>query len=185
MENVSDSKTPAGSGLTRPESGWYLVWGLLLIAAGVLAVLMPLVAALATGLVFGWLLVLAGGCEIVYAIQTRAQPHFGWKLASGVLTLVLGIAIVILPLAGVESLALLVGAFLFVGGIVRTSLAFRFRPRRGWGWVLFDGLLSIALAILIAAGWPASSIEFIGLLTGFVLISTGLWRIVLHRLAAT
>jgi uncharacterized membrane protein HdeD (DUF308 family) len=62
-------------------------------------------------------------------------------------------------------------------------LALRFRPRRGWGWVLFDGLLSIVLAALIATGWPESSIAFIGLLTGFVLISAGVWRIVLHRLA--
>jgi len=184
MANTTGVKTSTGPAYVQPTSGWHIVWGVLLIAAGVLAVLMPVVAALATGLVFGWLLVLGGGCEIVYAVQTRAQEHFGWKLASGVLTLVLGIAIVILPLAGAESLALLVGAFLFVGGVVRTRLAFRFRPRRGWGWVLFDGLLSIVLAALIAAGWPQSSIAFIGLLTGFVLISTGVWRIVLHRLAA-
>jgi len=145
---------------------------------------MPVVAALATAVVFGGLLALGGACEIVYAVQTRAQQHFAWKLASGVLTLILGIAIVIVPLAGAASLALLVGVFVFMGGAVRTWLALRFRPRRGWGWVLFDGLLSIVLATLIAAGWPESSIAFIGLLTGFVLISAGVWRIVLHRVAA-
>jgi uncharacterized membrane protein HdeD (DUF308 family) len=61
-------------------------------------------------------------------------------------------------------------------------LAFRLKPHRGWGWVLFDGLLSVTLAILIAIGWPQSSLEIIGLLTGFTLISTGVWRIVLGRL---
>jgi uncharacterized membrane protein HdeD (DUF308 family) len=183
MVDSSDVKTAGAPNATQPASGWYIVWGLLLIASGVLAVLMPVVAALATGLIFGWLLVLGGVCEIVYAVQTRTHDHFGWKLLSGVLTLVLGVAVVILPLAGAASLALLVGAFLFVGGVVRTTLAFRLRPRRGWGWVLFDGLLSVVLASLIAAGWPESSIAFIGLLTGFVLISAGLWRIVLHRLA--
>jgi uncharacterized membrane protein HdeD (DUF308 family) len=61
-------------------------------------------------------------------------------------------------------------------------LAFRLKPQRGWGWVLFDGLLSIALAILIVIGWPQSSLAIIGLLTGFSLISTGVWRIVLGRL---
>jgi Short repeat of unknown function (DUF308) len=81
--------------------------------------------------------------------------------------LMLGIAILVLPLAGVASLALLVAAFLFAGGITRTALAFRFKPRRGWGWVLFDGLLSIGLAILIAIGWPQTSLAFVGLLTGF------------------
>ena len=120
---------------------------------------------------------------MAYAIQTRDKEGFGWKLASGVLTLVLGIAILVLPLAGVASLALLVGAFLLAGGITRTVLAFRFKPQRGWGWILFDGILSIGLAIIIAIGWPQSSLAFIGLLTGFTLISTGIWRIMLRRSA--
>jgi uncharacterized membrane protein HdeD (DUF308 family) len=121
------------------------------------------------------------GCEIAYAIQTRDKDGFGWKLASGILTLVLGIAILVLPLAGAASLALLVGAFLFASGITRTVLAFRLKPQRGWGWILFDGLLSIGLALLIAIGWPQSSLAFIGLLTGFTLILTGIWRIMLRR----
>ena len=130
---------------------------------------------------FGWLLVMSGVFEIVYAIHTRGHDGFGWKLASGILTLLLGLAVVIVPLAGVASLALLVGAFLFAGGIARTVLSFRLRPRSGWGWVLFDGLLSIGLALLIVIGWPASSLAFIGLLTGFTLISTGVWRIMLRH----
>jgi uncharacterized membrane protein HdeD (DUF308 family) len=174
--------TPAPSTSTT-GSAWNVAWGILLIITGILAVLMPGIAALSTALVFGWLLVLGGGFEIGYAIQTREQQGFGWKLASGILTLVLGIAILVLPLAGVASLALLVGAFLFASGVARTALAFRLRPEKGWGWVLFDGLLSIVLAILIAIGWPATSVAFIGLLTGFTLISTGVWRIILRNFA--
>jgi uncharacterized membrane protein HdeD (DUF308 family) len=161
-------------------SGWSVVWGILLVIAGILAVLMPGIAALATALVFGWLLVLSGIFEIVYAFQTRAQGAFGWKLASGILTLILGLAIVVVPLAGAAAMALMVGAFLFAAGISRTALSFHIKPIKGWGWVLFNGLLSIALGILIAIGWPANSIAFIGLLTGFTLISSGIWRIMLR-----
>jgi len=161
-------------------SGWHVAWGVLLVVSGVLAVVMPGVAAFATALLFAWLLVIGGVSELAYAIHTRSQQGFGWKLASGVLTLGLGIVIVFAPLAGVASLALLVGAFFFAGGITRTVLAFKLRPARGWGWVLADGLFSIVIAGLIAIGWPASSIAFIGLLTGFWLIWTGLWRILLR-----
>jgi len=73
----------------------------------------------------------------------------------------------------------MIGAFIFVGGIFRLLLAFRLRPQKGWGWVLFDALLSIVIGGLIAWGWPASSIAFIGLLTGFWLLFTGIWRIIL------
>jgi uncharacterized membrane protein HdeD (DUF308 family) len=166
-------------------TGWQLAWGVLLILSGILAVSMPGVAALATAIVFAWLLIFGGAFEIVYAIQTRGKQGFGWKLASGILTLMLGIALLVIPVAGVASLALMVGAFLFAGGITRTVLAFRLKPQSGWGWILFDGLLSIGVALLIAVGWPQSSLAFIGLLTGFSLIATGVWRIVLrHHLAA-
>lgn len=183
MTNANEINAQRSHTVVASGSGWQVAWGVLLIICGILAVAMPGVAALATALVFAWLLILGGGCEMAYAIQTRDKEGFGWKLASGVLTLVLGIAILVLPLAGVASLALLVGAFLLAGGITRTVLAFRFKPQRGWGWILFDGILSIGLAIIIAIGWPQSSLAFIGLLTGFTLISTGIWRIMLRRSA--
>ena len=88
-------------------------------------------------------------------------------------------AILFFPIAGIATLALWIGAFIFAGGIVRLLLALRVRRAKGWGWVLFDGLLSIVIGILIAWGWPASSIAFIGLLTGFWLLFSGIWRIML------
>jgi uncharacterized membrane protein HdeD (DUF308 family) len=174
--------TTAGGAAGRDSGrGWQLLWGVLLIVAGVLALLMPAVAALATALLFGWLLLFSGIFELVHAFQTRQRDGFGWRLASGILTLALGSAIVFLPVVGVASLALLVGAFLFAGGIARTALALRIKPLGGWGWVLFDGIVSILVAILIAIGWPASSIGLIGFLTGFTLVFGGLWRLFVWR----
>lgn len=159
--------------------GWRAAWGIVLIACGILAVLMPEVAALATAVVFGWLLLAGGVSEIAYAAHTRTHAGFGWKLASGVLTLVLGLAVLVVPYAGIATLAIVVGAFLFVAGVSRVMLARHVHPQRGWGWILFDGLVSIAIAIAIAAGWPQSSIAFIGMLTGFTLIITGFWKLFL------
>jgi uncharacterized membrane protein HdeD (DUF308 family) len=172
--------TGSGRQFLRPAAtGWQVAWGVVLIISGLLAVAMPFVAALATGLLFAWLLIIGGAGELAYAIQTRGEHGFGWKLLGAVLTLALGILIAIAPLAGAASLAIMVGGFLFVGGIARTVLAFRMRPARGWAWVLVDGLLSIAVAILIAAGWPEYSIAFIGVFTGLWLLWAGIWRVML------
>jgi uncharacterized membrane protein HdeD (DUF308 family) len=173
----------AGSGTPMPAdavSGWNVAWGVLLVIGGVVAVMMPEVAALATTLVFGWVIILCGAFELGYAIQTRRRVGSGWRLTSGILTLLLGLAIVVFPLTGAVSLGLLVGAFLLVGGVTRIALAFQLKPVSGWGWVLFDGVLSIALAILIMIGWPGSSLVVIGVLTGLWLISAGIWRIFLR-----
>lgn len=160
---------------------WIIVWGVLLIVAGMAAIVQPAPAALAFALLFAWLLVFAGVVELVYAWQQREQDGFSWKLASGLATLVLGIVLLTFPIAGIASISLLIGAFLLVSGVSRLLLALKLRPRAGWGWVLFDAVLSIIVAGLIASGWPQSSYQFIGILVGFMLISGGVWRIVLGR----
>jgi len=164
---------------SRPHRGWSIAWGILLIIMGILALLMPEIAAMATVLTLAWLLLVAGIVEIVHSLQTRHRAGFGWKLAAGIITLVLGLLMLFFPIAGVATLALWIGAFIFAGGIVRVILAFRVKPAKGWGWVLFDGILAIIIGGLIAWGWPASSIAFIGLLTGFWLLFSGIWRITL------
>lgn len=172
--------TPSSaSGPAAPRRGWTIVWGILLIVAGILALLMPEIAAIATVLTFAWLLIFAGVVEVVHAFQTRQHPGFGWKLAAGIIALILGLVILFFPIGGIATLALWIGAFIFVGGVVRLILAFRVRPAKGWGWVLFDGLLGIVIGALIAWGWPASSIRFIGLLTGFWLLFWGISHIML------
>ena len=169
----------------RPAShGWQVAWGVVLIIAGVLAVAMPFIAALATAFVFAWLLIIGGIGELAYAGHTRHDPGFAWKLLAGVLTLVLGILVLVAPLAGAASLGLMVGIFLFIGGIARTVVSLRMRPARGWGWVLADGIISIVIGVLVAAGWPEYSIAFIGVLTGLWLLWAGIWRVTLSSARA-
>lgn len=171
--------SPPLAGVPTHSRSWAIVWGIVLIVIGVLALAMPEVAALATALMLGWLLIFAGIIEIVHAIQTRRRAGFGWKLAGGIVTLLLGFCILAFPVAGIASLALLIGGLLFVGGVIRVLLAYRLKPVKGWGWVLVDGVLSIVVAVLIVVGWPAGSIAFIGLLTGFWLLFAGIWHIML------
>jgi uncharacterized membrane protein HdeD (DUF308 family) len=162
-------------------SRWVLILGIVMIVAGVLAVFAPAPAALAASLFFAAMFVVGGAAEIAHAVATRTHDGFGWKLLSGIAMGVLGVLFAVFPVAGIASLALLVGALLLANGVCSVMLALRLRPKKGWGWVLFDSALSIVIAALIAIGWPATSIPIIGLLTGFALISGGVWRIVLAR----
>ena len=165
----------------RKAGGWVIVWGIVLIATGIFAIVAPGAAALATVLVLAWLFVVAGVAQLVYAYQQRGHDGFGWKLVSALATLALGIAMLVFPAVSIASVALLIGGFIFASGISTVLLALRLKPKAGWGWVLFDGLLSIVIAILIATGWPQSSVEFVGILVGFCLVAGGIWRIMQGR----
>lgn len=165
--------------------GWSIAWGVLLIVVGILALLMPEIAAMATVLTFAWLMIFAGAVELIHSFQTRHGAGFGWELVAGVITLALGLLVLFFPIAGIATLALWIGILIFAGGIVRLIFAFRVRPAKGWVWVLVDGILSIVIGGLIAWGWPGSSIAFIGLLTGFWLLFSGFWRIMLDGRASS
>lgn len=157
--------------------GWSLALGILLLIAGIVALLFPVLAAVTASLYIGWFALIAGVIAVWVAISTRSEPNFGWRLATGVLYLVLGLLLVANPVAGAASLALLVGALMAVSGVVEIMLAVRRRPRSGWGWLLANGILSIVLAILIVIGWPLGSLVLIGYLVGFQIITCGIARL--------
>jgi uncharacterized membrane protein HdeD (DUF308 family) len=163
--------------------GWSLALGVLLVIAGIMALLYPVVASITAALYIGWFALLAGVITIVVAVRTRAEPDFGWRVAMGVVYLGLGFLLVNNPLAAAASLALLVGALMVASGMVEIMLAMRRKPRAGWGWLLANGILSIVLAIMIAVGWPMGSLILIGYLVGFQIITCGIARIALSMAA--
>ena len=157
--------------------GWSLALGILLVVAGVLALVFPVIAAVTAALYIGWFALIAGVIAIVVAIRTRSEPQFGWRIAVGVLYLVLGFFLVANPIAGAASLAIVVGALMAASGVVEIMLSVRHKPRTGWGWLLANGIVSIVLAIMIAIGWPLGSLVLIGYLVGFQIIACGIARI--------
>jgi uncharacterized membrane protein HdeD (DUF308 family) len=62
-------------------------------------------------------------------------------------------------------------------------LAFQLRPASNWTWVLFSGIATIILGILIWSQWPFNAPWVLGLLTGISFFSTGIWK-VMFSLAA-
>jgi uncharacterized membrane protein HdeD (DUF308 family) len=146
--------TTAAQSPVSLSPGWSLALGILLVIAGILALVYPVLAAVTAALYVGWFALIAGVIDIVVVIRTRNEPQFAWRLAVGILYIALGLLLVANPIAGAASLALLVGALMAASGVVEIMLAFRHKPNAGWGWLLANGILSIVLAIMIAIGWP-------------------------------
>ena len=53
------------------------------------------------------------------------------------------------------------------------------RPLAGSGWVLFDGIVTLVLAVIIWTGWPARSAWVIGTLVGISMFFSGVTRLML------
>jgi uncharacterized membrane protein HdeD (DUF308 family) len=53
------------------------------------------------------------------------------------------------------------------------------RPAAGWGWILFDAIVTILLGALIWAHWPINSEWVVGTLVGISFIVSGVSRLML------
>ncbi|HWB13002.1 MAG TPA: DUF308 domain-containing protein [Pirellulales bacterium] len=167
----------------RRSASWVIAFGVGLILIGTLAILAPLATGIAIETMVGALFIVGGIAELVYAIRAAAFGAGPLAAVSGVLSLVCGILMVLHPILGLQFLTLLLAGYFLVDGIARIVIASRLRDMPGSGWMLFDGIVTVALAVLIFAQWPLSGSWAIGLLVGINLLLTG-WAILAAGLAA-
>ncbi len=145
-----------------------------LLVLGLLAIVLPQVATLATVLFIGWLLLIAGIGGIYVAVQGRGV--FNWRSMGllFLLTTIAGLIMVVRPDAGMRVLTAILAALFLLEGIVYTAVGVQFRQVfPAWKWMVASGVISLLLALSILFGWPASSTIVIGLLVGINFLSSG------------
>ena len=164
------------SGMKR-VSGFSIVLGILMILAGIIAMFAPWEAGLVITLVVGWSAIFNGFAQIVFAFRTHGGLHVALEVILGIIYIVAGIYLLRHPGAGLLALTLILASFLLVYGIFALALAFRMRPLHGWGWVLFDGIITILLGVLIWAHWPFNAEWVVGTLFGISIFISGITRL--------
>src|ERR671916_3338776 len=112
------------------EARWWLllVEGVLGVLAGLVAFLWPGITALALlYLVAAWAIV-TGILQIVGAIRLRREIEGEWALIlGGILSVLFGVLLVVLPGPGILALVWLIGAYAVAFGVILIVLAFRVR----------------------------------------------------------
>jgi uncharacterized membrane protein HdeD (DUF308 family) len=174
---MAESSQSAVAGTGRTSRGWAIAAGVLLIIVGLEALAAPYIAALFATLLVAWGLVFGGVAELISAYG--ASENRMWKVLMGLLYLVVGLYILVNPGPGLVALALVLAWLFLVQGAMSVFGAFQLRPLPGWGWWLFDGVVTLLLAFLIFSGWPGGSVRIIALLVGISLIISGANRLAL------
>jgi uncharacterized membrane protein HdeD (DUF308 family) len=163
----------------KRASGWSIVLGILMILAGIIAMFAPWEAGLVITLVVGWSAIFNGFAQIVFAFRTHGGWHVALEIILGIIYIIAGIFLLMHPVGGLLALTLFLASFLLVYGVFALVLAFQMRPLHGWGWVLFDGIITILLGILIWAHWPFNSDWVVGTLFGISIFVSGITRLMM------
>jgi uncharacterized membrane protein HdeD (DUF308 family) len=161
----------------RHGSTLSILWGVLLIVLGALAMGAPFLAAVAVSVVIAWLIIFAGVVHVIVAFHSHGAGSMIWKLLVGIAYLCFGGYLLVHPVLGVASLTLVLAALFVIEGILDLVLFFRMRPMHGSTWVLIDGIVTLLLGVMIYMQWPSSSGWAIGILVGVSLVISGITRL--------
>ncbi len=166
---MTELASAAKAGSTRMT-----VLGVIAIVLGILCMLAPGLTGISVAILVG-MLVLAGGIvRMIWAFQAGGFLKGLLKFVIGVLTLLCGIALVSNPLLASGFLTILLTIYLIDDGIFDLSAGARLKSQAGSGWLIFGGIVSILLGLMIWRQFPLSGPWAIGILLGIKLFFVGL-----------
>ena len=186
MSQETATSPGAGSevfGDLRKNWGWLLALGIVFIILGTIGLGMTFALTVASLLVFGVLLLVGGGVQILQAIKDKGWRSVVWHLLMALLYLLAGIAVLGDPVLASLVLTLMLAGAIAAIGIIRVVVAIQHRDMKGWVWSLLSGIVSIVLGVLIYAQYPVSALWLIGLFVAIDLIVHG-WSYIFLALAA-
>jgi uncharacterized membrane protein HdeD (DUF308 family) len=170
---MNDSTSATGTG----RGG--MIWGILMLICGALAIGIPFASGIGVAIVIGWLLLISAVWHLLFGIRAGGVGGVLWQILLAIAYGAAGLMITLYPLAGLAWLTLVLATFLLIEAVLEFVLFFSIRGRTNAGWVLVDAIITLLLGVLIWGQWPSSSGWAIGTLIGVSLIFSGIARLML------
>ncbi len=169
-----------GSVLTTGAS-FPMWWAILLIIVGFFALALPFEAGVAIAVAVALLVIVAGVVHLIGTFAARTTGGFFWRLLVGCAYLIAGVYLLLHPKLSLVSLTLALAILFFVEGIFHIVTYFQLRSVAGSGWLLFDGIVTLILAVMIWRSWPASAVWALGTIVGINFLMSGFTRLMYSR----
>ena len=160
---------------------WFLVSGILFIATGIAIYASPAASYVSLSIVFSILMLSNGFSQIVFAsANSKVLKGWGWILVSGLIDLALGTYLLLYPAVTMVTLPYFVGFWLVFRSfyLMGTSFDLQALGVRGWGWLLFGGIIVMVLGGIILY-YPAAGVVSIIAFSGSAFIVGGFMNIYL------
>jgi len=175
---MSDNKVAEMLGAGKTSSTILMVEGIVLIVLGIFAILVPGLFTFAVETLIAIVLIVGGLIRGYSIIKEHSTRSVVWSLLGAIVAIVAGVLLFLYPVLGVLSLTAILIALFIIEGITKIVASFHLNKQRGWGWVLFTGILDVALGFILWIGLPETALWAIGLLVGISLVFSG-WTAVM------
>ncbi|WMJ70887.1 DUF308 domain-containing protein [Stenotrophomonas sp. 24(2023)] len=173
-------KSPVSPLLSAVGRSWWilLLYGLVAVGFGIVAIGWPLSAATALAWILGVMAIVEGVISLLALITGGSGASRSWLLVYVIASLGFGALAVINPLATAGVLVLFLAAWLLVAGIYRIVFALRVRRHIRGEWLLvLSGVLAVVLGLLLAAN-PYAGVAVTTLWIGILTLMYGVLQVV-------
>jgi len=167
------------TGDVKSASTWSIVLSILMIAAGVLAIGVPGIAGVAVTMIVGWMLIFSGLLHLALAFSGGQPRAVIGEILLALLYGFIGYYLLSRPGVGLAALTAAITVYLFLEGILEFVLSYMLRPLPGAGWLLLDGIVTLALAVFVVSTWSSSQSWLLGTLVGISMLFSGVTRLML------
>jgi uncharacterized membrane protein HdeD (DUF308 family) len=155
------------------RSIWTLIMGLLMIAAGVLALMNPFPASLAVVVFAAWSFMILGVLQLISAFRDAQGGNRIWLILLALVMIWIGFVLRGNPLEGLVTLTIVVALSFVASGIAKLVVGWSLRSVGLGGWVMVSGLLSVILGVMFMGNILGAAPWVLGFLLGIELISDG------------
>jgi len=146
--------------------------GIVMIAIGLVGILLPNLVSLTINTFVGGLFLLSAVVLASIAWLSDARSLMMWL--KPLLLLALALLILFHPAVILSVLGLLLALYFLFDGFAGIALARELKPANGWRFMMFDGILSFAMGIIVLLNWPMGASWIIGLLIGVSFLFDGI-----------
>ena len=155
------------------ETWWtVVVRGIVAVLFGFAALIWPAITLFILILLFGAFVLITGAINVFTALSTReTNTNWGWLLASGIVGVLVGIAVFVWP--GITGLILLfiIAFWALATGVLEIIAAFSARAEAGFRWLLaIVGGLSVVFGLLLLVFPGAGALGVITLRGAFAIV---------------
>lgn len=162
---------------------WYLplISGLILIGMGLFTFNYQLASYVALSLLFSLSFLFSGAFEIIFSISNKNEmENWGWTLAFGLVSFIMGILLLIHPEISLTTLPLYVGFTILFRSIsaIGYSLELKNYKVLGWAYLLILGILGVLFSLLLIRN-PILSGMTIVIYTGISFLVSGIFSVFL------
>ena len=158
----------------RKHRGLLLFMGIVMIILGTVGLSMEVTLTIVSVLYFGVLMLFGGIVMLIDAFRCGEWKGKLWHVLIALSYCAAAVVMIIYPAASAVWITLFLAGFFVVTGLFRLIIGFQSRGHvANWGWIVFAGLISVALGGIIFAQWPVSGLWVIGMFIAIELILQG------------